>query len=544
MARTVVKDKVNIYKYPKSLKTVEASSLTLGDLHGNGVKFLFFLFQYQIIKFKAEVVNPKQRYKDMATDYARCYEITQIYKEFYLAREKVDEYAESSARLKVLNSRNGRNPIEEGELEQLEDLNLDGLQRTHDDLFEKVQGFKSELGLIVERFRVFIVQLDVNQNQILIRLLGDELADRGANDYLILKIIEFLNLNQVKMNILISNHGNEFLFAYEAWFYQSPYVLSRILTTQTVSWLGLQFLLEENLIEPKEVSSIVEAYYKPNLKVLDYDIDEQAGLMLFSHAPVKLKIVRILADYFGLDEVLYTQENSALHIDQINLELQKILKRHEFCEHLNADGIRNLGHMSPEQIRMKPLLYVTSNRWTSLKDTLKARPEIHSVASYSYSHGHESYKGFKNFAHIHSFDTGCGKGEITDENKSLTVLATKVGLLYEEISTPGDKKDTFSSRGAVNLLIRLRMGVTGPPPKVKLQAPIEEAAPSEAMVVQESGESARPNSTRFFQECMAVRVAELGLASQKTLSPMPYSVKEKTAEGKEDAHILGYENTF
>lgn len=49
----------------------------------------------------------------------------------------------------------------------------------------------------------------------MIRLLGDELADRGANDYFTLKLLEKLQLNKVPVEILLSNHSVEFIESYE-----------------------------------------------------------------------------------------------------------------------------------------------------------------------------------------------------------------------------------------------------------------------------------------------------------------------------------------
>lgn len=48
-----------------------------------------------------------------------------------------------------------------------------------------------------------------------VRFIGDELADRGANDYFTLKILEKMSLEQVPFEIMFSNHSAEFISCYE-----------------------------------------------------------------------------------------------------------------------------------------------------------------------------------------------------------------------------------------------------------------------------------------------------------------------------------------
>ena len=65
----------------------------------------------------------------------------------------------------------------------------------------------------LQQFNAILAKLKVNPASI--RLIGDEFADRGSNDYITFKILEKLYSTGVSLEILISNHSIEFLQAYE-----------------------------------------------------------------------------------------------------------------------------------------------------------------------------------------------------------------------------------------------------------------------------------------------------------------------------------------
>jgi hypothetical protein len=54
------------------------------------------------------------------------------------------------------------------------------------------------------------IKLGSGNKKRLIRLIGDELADRGANDYLTLLLLGKMKDLELKYEIIWSNHGNFF----------------------------------------------------------------------------------------------------------------------------------------------------------------------------------------------------------------------------------------------------------------------------------------------------------------------------------------------
>ncbi|CAO4844176.1 MAG: hypothetical protein CNLJKLNK_00293 [Holosporales bacterium] len=65
----------------------------------------------------------------------------------------------------------------------------------------------------------------------LFRLIGDEVSDRGNNDYYTLLMIEHFSRNGMNIEFIISNHGYDFIRAYEdQTFYPSIGVIQRLKT--------------------------------------------------------------------------------------------------------------------------------------------------------------------------------------------------------------------------------------------------------------------------------------------------------------------------
>ena len=121
----LIKDKkTDIYAYPKVFNDNQGS-LTIGDLHGNTIKLLYFLLRHKIIDFRAECDKQK------------------TYQAF------VDLYEQSRDRTLT----------------------------------------KPQLETILQTFHQLVDTIEVIDNDILIRLIGDEVADRGNNDYFTLKLL-------------------------------------------------------------------------------------------------------------------------------------------------------------------------------------------------------------------------------------------------------------------------------------------------------------------------------------------------------------------
>ncbi len=240
---------VDLYQYPfpeyKHIHKLEQSKAnhvaTIGDLHGNALKFLHFLVIEGILD------------------------------------------------------------IEKNQYEQFVRLYLkDTDQITKDDLCNLNMMFAS---------------IKSGNTNYLIRLIGDDLADRGSNDYFTLKIFEILDRLNIGFEIILSNHGMMFLEAYET--SEIPNIDNIFIN----SLLNLKRLIKNKLVDPKEISTIIERHYKPNLRIISYGLsDEDNSLILYTHAPVGLETIQAIAATYQLT---YNETNSQALINTINLINEK-----------------------------------------------------------------------------------------------------------------------------------------------------------------------------------------------------------------------------
>jgi len=150
---TFIREQVNIYKLPDvdMQYSKNDSEVTIGDLHGNSMKLMFMLIKHGVAKGISD-----DDYKNLV----------EIYK-------KVPSKA----------------PWHGEEVKELTKKDITEFNQILDKLV-----FNTEIG---------------------VRLIGDELADRGSNDYFTLKILEKLRKNNVPVEITVSNHSIDFLHATE-----------------------------------------------------------------------------------------------------------------------------------------------------------------------------------------------------------------------------------------------------------------------------------------------------------------------------------------
>ncbi len=95
----------------------------------------------------------------------------------------------------------------------------------------------------------------------LVRLIGDELADRGSNDYFTLRILEKLKEHNVPVEILVSNHGIEFIKAYENK-EKNKFSSHALGPEQALSMKNLQGLVDQKMVKREEILAIIDKSYK------------------------------------------------------------------------------------------------------------------------------------------------------------------------------------------------------------------------------------------------------------------------------------------
>ncbi|MFU7598276.1 ankyrin repeat domain-containing protein [Legionella pneumophila] len=322
MLEHLIQTNEDIHKYPEidkrnSLDT--GAELTLGDLHGNALKFLYFLIRQRV------VTNISEQHYDQ-------------FKNIYM------------------------------------------------------KGFHNLTRLDIDRFHVILSKVCVNSHA-KVRLIGDELADRGSNDYFTLKIIETLSLQGVDIEILMSNHSIEFLISYEEKraFNSAIHLSNKYIRSMT----NLQNLINEKIIQRKDVERIIKSHYVPNLKIISYSTNtDNSEITIFSHAPIGLEEIKFLAEDFDVNYHRSTVEKLAETINQINSE---------FNDYLDVKNV----HLIHE--KNSPFYKILWNRDQS---SLRRPTEYHGY-KINFVHGHEGM-GKSTDKNIANLDSCLGKTVGTD----------------------------------------------------------------------------------------------------------------------------------
>lgn len=301
----------NIDIYPQPDKSHPADSknqLTIGDLHGNALKLIYFLVRQNVITLD-EKLYP---------------ELVRIYK-------------------------------------------LPANDLTKEDL----ASFNSIIASITA--------LPVGS----VRLIGDELCDRGSNDYFTLKVLERLNDLNVPIEILVSNHSNDFMDQFET---QDEFINFRLDYLISHSMTSLQTLISKGLVERKTIDGIVNQHIVPAVKALSYTLDKENNkITLYSHAAVDLSVIASLAKKL---EVTYC-DDSVLHlaqtIDFINAKITLHLRNHTLNSLYNREAL-----MECDEETLKnhfPFVFIMWNRNPSILQ----RPLSHAKGyAMDFVHGHDS----------------------------------------------------------------------------------------------------------------------------------------------------------
>lgn len=338
----LLRENVDIYTYPvvdleSEYTNDNKGEYTIGDLHGNAIKLLYFLIKQNVVKN----IN--------GNDYNK---LIGIYKKPVANIEK-------------------------------NDLNL----------FKKI--LKN-------------IKCTKNKNSI-VRLVGDELADRGSNDYFTLKILQKLHEQGIRLEILISNHSAEFIKAYKLQQvnprnkFSSRYLEARFIT----SMINLQILIDKKLVDKKEVFAIYQTVYKPNLKLISYTLSSKNGkeeIVLYTHAPAGLNSIQSITSEFDIPYKDGKLTELTETIDSINTEFQK--------EYVQIDEIRQL--LKVENTISK---FVWNRNYQKL-----VRPEQKFAYKLSFVHGHDSSEFSQN--NIYNLDTDLGKCEKCNKGEYSVLLMT------------------------------------------------------------------------------------------------------------------------
>lgn len=424
MTYRLINKNVDIYKFPDELES-NLGSLTLGDLHGNPIKLIHFLFRHQIIQFNPKIKNVEEAYQQFVTLYELYGALLQEYLEnrtlLQCTQIKIDNAKERIAHLeKQIISAATAETQTPNSLSQLREQALIKLQAAEEEqrqLQQKLSEPKEKLAYCVSQFNEFMSLLEIHDNQTLIRLIGDEVADRGNCDYFTFRILSMLRRHHCRLNILISNHSSEFIYAFEQFTAGQSFVPPGYIgDVQIPSFWGLNLLLEHHIIHHQELTELINESYKPSLKILDYTLNEK-GITLFSHAPIRFDTIQLLAARLGVNYNDSTANALAETIDQINHQFQFFIENNVMHSLFHTDAIHDRTNMSEQERTAWPLIYLLWNRWDDAKESEMARPATHKGYYITYVHGHDGFQSL--LPHIYNLDTLCGKDSRKNEEEQI-----------------------------------------------------------------------------------------------------------------------------
>ncbi len=265
-----------------------------------------------------------------------------------------------------------------------------------------------------------------------VRLLGDELCDRGANDYFTLSLLERMDELGIPFEIYQSNHTLDFCLSYEELTHepkvraaQNAYRKSKAklkqakengqmsdelkdayqaakkrfdnllpskklkLTAGTLtetehhrSLLGLNRYLENNLLSASELDDLVSVHQR-HQKILGYSLEERK-ITLYGHAPIDLALIKSLAKKFEITYQDSTPEALALTIEWINSKYAESVNRGKLQDIIERGVISDAYYQIEINKQDNPLEYLFYNRnFSDLKRVSK-----HQGYEVCYVHGH------------------------------------------------------------------------------------------------------------------------------------------------------------
>lgn len=317
---------VSLNNYPKKInKHAAGIEITIGDLHGNALKLIYFLINNNVVTLS------KEHYK----------ELLNIYKK---------------------------------DLNQLSDKDL-------------------------ALFQEMINDATYNTQQS-IRFLGDDLCDRGMNDFFTLMIYKKLDTEHVPFEIVLSNHGNFFISAYEKPnhpFNLNPYGEGHNEST-VQSMLRMAKLMDKGLVDKQEIVDTVQNHYLKHLKFPAYTVNKKKKeITIYSHAPIDLAMLEALAKDLQTPYQDKSLEELTTSLDAINARISEWILSNSFSSHYI-----DLLEAHKKSNSLSPLNQVLWNRDYSIlkrENPLEGKPY-----KVNYVHGHDS------MPNVFDLDNLFGKG--------------------------------------------------------------------------------------------------------------------------------------
>lgn len=239
------------------------------------------------------------------------------------------------------------------------------------------------------QFQTALNALEFHNTGNFFRLIGDTLADRGANDYLTLLVLQKLRQNNIPYEINLSNHDMEFITWAET---KGQNRWPKIYSFQKPSLENLKLCIRKGILTKEKILQLYHQTISPYLRLHSMDT---AGTARYSHAPTLLQSV-FHAAYALHIKVNFSMRQATLPklrwlMAAINAELTKYARAGTLT-HKNAPAdAERLAYLNAELGILHgpehPIMHATWNRGFHGQEYRRSRA-IESILGLVNTHGH------------------------------------------------------------------------------------------------------------------------------------------------------------
>lgn len=148
----------------------------------------------------------------------------------------------------------------------------------------------------VKEFEEILNSATINTNARFgcLRLLGDEVADRNDCSLWPLLVLRLLHDKGLLYVIIFSNHGLEMLANYLQGLAFHGY---KMIGEYIRSLTAMEILVQRNIVSRSFINRLIEKYYLPHLKLIDYSIGKDNRITSYSHSYTnRTNIAKIAAE--------------------------------------------------------------------------------------------------------------------------------------------------------------------------------------------------------------------------------------------------------
>lgn len=325
MSHVFTEEGVDIYKHPENINETKGS-LTIGDLHGNALKLLYFLLRHNIIALTGS--DPKKTYQDFVDLYERS---ASLESDKQLGPLFKDINAWMDKNVKVINK------------EVL--IRLIG-----DEFFDRGNNDYMTLKLLEQLTKGNVKFHITISNHSNVFIAAYEPTTNGSN-------------------------------------FKTPEGMMKLY--QVRSSVPLEGFVNKNLLPRDEFVRLVGEVYKPAVKVLDYELTDE-GITLFTHAPVRFDTIKNLANYYDITYQDGTTEQLAHTINLINTKFSESMVLNRASNALQLPkNVRRFAEIDREISPLLDITWNRCANQEAAND-VEARPEKNNQYNITYVHGHDS----------------------------------------------------------------------------------------------------------------------------------------------------------